>query len=96
MYCNAIAVLKIDSVYKQSKNYHMQVYVEECKYADAESQQCSMLSNSEWQIFCGVKGDKNRKKDYCNLVEGYKVINKHIVEVVKSSKSVKYTSPRNV
>ena len=55
-----------------------------------------MLSNSEWQIFCGVKGDKNRKKDYCNLVEGYKVINKHIVEVVKSSKSVKYTSPRNV
>ena len=23
----------------------MQVYVEECKYADTESQQCSMLSN---------------------------------------------------
>ena len=44
MYCNASAVLKIDSVYKQSKNYHSQVYVEECKYTDAEGQQCNMLS----------------------------------------------------
>ena len=47
IYCNAKAVLKIDSVYKQSKNYHHQVYVEECKYTDAESQQCSMLSDSD-------------------------------------------------
>ena len=31
MHCNATAVLKIDSVYKQGKNYHPQVYVEECK-----------------------------------------------------------------
>ena len=37
MYCNAAAVLKIDSVYKQSKKYHHQVYVEKCKYTDAES-----------------------------------------------------------
>ena len=36
MYCNATAVLKIDSVYKQGKNYHPQTYVEECKYAGAE------------------------------------------------------------
>ena len=36
MYCNATAVLKIDSVYKQGKNYHPQVFVEECKYTDAE------------------------------------------------------------
>ena len=28
MYCNAAVVLKIDSVYKQSKNYHPQVCVE--------------------------------------------------------------------
>ena len=35
MYCNATAVLKIDSVYKQGKNYHPQTYVEECKYTDA-------------------------------------------------------------
>ena len=46
MYCNATAVLKIDSVFKQSKNYHPQVYVEECKYTNAESQQCNMLSDS--------------------------------------------------
>ena len=37
VYCNATAVLKINSVYKQDKNYHPQVYVEECKYTDAEN-----------------------------------------------------------
>ena len=47
MHCNATAVLKIDSVYKQGKNYHPQVYVEECKYTDAENQQCSMLSHDD-------------------------------------------------
>ena len=36
MYCNATAVLKIDSVYKQGKNCHPQTYVEECKYTDVE------------------------------------------------------------
>ena len=29
VYCNATAVLKIDSVYKQGKNYHPQTYIEE-------------------------------------------------------------------
>ena len=38
MHCNAKAVLKIDSVYKQGKNYHSKVYVKECKYTDAENQ----------------------------------------------------------
>ena len=47
MYCNATAVLKIDSVYKQGKNYHPQVYVEECKYTDAEKKQCNMLSDDD-------------------------------------------------
>ena len=47
MHCNATAVLKIDSVYKQGKNYHPQVYVEECKYTDAENQQCSMVSDDD-------------------------------------------------
>ena len=47
MYCNATAVLKIDSVYKQGKNYHPQVYVEECKYTDEEKQQCNMLSDDD-------------------------------------------------
>ena len=47
MYCNATAVLKIDSIYKQGKNYHPQVYVEECKYTDAEEQQYNMLSDDD-------------------------------------------------
>ena len=42
MFCNQLAVLKIDSVYKQGQNYHRQVYVEECEYTNAEK--CSMLS----------------------------------------------------
>ena len=37
MYYNAKAVLKVNSVYKQSKNCHPQVYVEECKYTDVKS-----------------------------------------------------------
>ena len=51
MYCNATAVLKIDSVYKQGKNYHPQVYVEECQYTDAEKQQCNMLSDDDDGLF---------------------------------------------
>ena len=47
MHCNAPAVLKNDSVYKEGKNYHPQVYVEECKYTDAEKQQRSMLSDDD-------------------------------------------------
>ena len=37
MYCNATAVLNVDFVYKQGKNYHPQVYVEECKYIDEQT-----------------------------------------------------------
>ena len=44
---NAMAVLNIDSAYKQGKNYHPQVYVEEFKYTDAENRQCNMLSNDD-------------------------------------------------
>ena len=47
MYCNATAALKIDSAYKQGKNYHLQIYVEECKYADAEKIQGNMLSDDD-------------------------------------------------
>ena len=47
MYCNATAVLKIDSVYKQGKNYYPQVYVEEYKYTVAENRQCNRLSNDD-------------------------------------------------
>ena len=47
MHCNAEVVLKIDSVNKQGKNYHLQAYVEEGKYTNAENQQCSMLSGDD-------------------------------------------------
>ena len=51
MHCNATAVLKIDSVCKQGKTCNPQVYVEECKYIDAENQQCSMLSDDDDGFF---------------------------------------------
>ena len=47
MHCNTTAALKIDSVYKQGKNYHPQLFVEDCKYTNAEKQQCSMLSDDD-------------------------------------------------
>lgn len=40
-----IAMIKM--LYKQSKDCHCQVYIKECKKSDAESQKCSMLSNSD-------------------------------------------------
>ena len=51
MYCNATVVIKIDSVYKQSKNYHPEVYDEEFKYTGAESQQCNMLTDDDDRFF---------------------------------------------
>ena len=47
MCCNATALLKIDSVYKQGKSYHPQVYVEKCKYNNAENRQCNMLRDDD-------------------------------------------------
>ena len=73
MYCNATAVLKIDSIYKQGKNYHHQVYVEECKYTDAENRQCNMLSDDDDDQFFEVL--KGGKKSFCNLPGGYKTKN---------------------
>ena len=45
MCCNATAVLKIDSIYKQGKKYHPETYAEECKYTDAENK--NMLSSGD-------------------------------------------------
>ena len=47
IYCNATGVLKVNSVYKQGKNYHPQVYVEEGKYTGTENRQCNLLSNDD-------------------------------------------------
>ena len=58
MFCKAAAILKIYSVCKQDKN-HPQVYVEECKYTDVESQQCNILSDAnENRIFKVLKRHK--------------------------------------
>ena len=54
IYCRMAAVLKIDSVYKQSKNHHPQVYVEECKYTTIEKQQHTILSDDEDNGFLEV------------------------------------------
>ena len=54
LFCNAISVLKIDSVYKQSRNYHPQVYAEECKYTDAERQHCTILIDSDDDVYFEV------------------------------------------
>ena len=51
MHCNATAVLKIDSVYKQGKNFHPQEYIEECRYTNAEKQQRNMLSDDNDGFF---------------------------------------------
>ena len=47
MYFNATAVLKIDSVYREGKNYHLQTYIEECKYTDVENKKCNMVSDDD-------------------------------------------------
>ena len=45
MHCHATALLKIDSVYKQDKNYHPKTYVEESKYTDVENKK---MQHAEW------------------------------------------------
>ena len=47
MCCNATEVLKIDFVYNQGENYHLQTYVEGCKYIYVENQRRSMLSDDD-------------------------------------------------
>ena len=60
MYCNATAVLKIDSVNKQGKNYHPQAYLEECRYTDAENKQCNMLSGDDAAAAAAAADDDDR------------------------------------
>ena len=78
MYCNAAAVLKIAFVYKQGKNYHPQVYVEECKYTDAKSQQCNMLSDQMLMDILRCKRSHkqvHRRQVFCNLDKNFEKMN---------------------
>ena len=45
--CNVTAVLKVNFIYKQSKNEHPQIYIGESKYIDAESRQFDRLIDSD-------------------------------------------------
>ena len=66
VHCNATAVLKIDSVYEQGKNYHPQTYIEECIYIDVEKQKSNMLSDDDYddEGFFDIYKKKKVKKDF--------------------------------
>ena len=45
--CRATGVLKIGSVYRQGSNYHLQVFLKECKYRKRDVSFDSQLSDDE-------------------------------------------------
>ena len=45
--CNATGILKISSVYRQGSNYHLQVFLKECKYKERDVIFNSLLSDDE-------------------------------------------------
>ena len=45
--CYATGVLKIGSVYRQGSNYHLQVFLKECKYKERDVIFESLLSDDE-------------------------------------------------
>ena len=77
MYCNETAVLGIDTVYKQSKNYHP-TYMLEClntlKYTDAESSNlaCWVIQMMMDIFICKRGHEQVHRKNICKLVEDYK------------------------
>ena len=91
IHCNGTSVLKIDSVYKQGKNYYPQLYDEECKYADAEKQHCSMLSDDD-DGFSRCK--KKAKKIFVTSLRLQKLIINEQDVFVRTCKKVEYTSSK--
>ena len=94
IYFNATAVLKIDSVYKQGKRYHPQVYVEGFIYTDVENEQCNMLSDDDDDDdddeFFEVQ--KGKPKDFCNLPGVTNCTINEQDSAVRTCKKVEYTS----
>ena len=86
-YCNATAVLKIDSVYKQGKNYHPQVYVEECKYTDAGNQQFNMMM----MMIDFLRCKREAKKHFVTRRRVTKLITNKQHVAVRTCKKVEYT-----
>ena len=92
MHCNATAVLKIDSIYRQVENYDPQVYVKACKHTDAENQQCSMLSddgNDDDEFFVV---EKEGEKVFCNLPRFIKLIKMNKTSLLELAR--KLNTPR--
>ena len=93
MCCNTTAVLKIDSVYKQGKNHHLQTYVEECKYTDAEKKNNAACSVMTMIIgFLRYKKEEGQKIFVTLGCKNYK-INEQDVSV-RTCKKVKHTSSK--
>lgn len=46
--CHATGVLKVGSVYWQGGNYHLQVFLKECKYKERDTSFVSQLSDDDW------------------------------------------------
>ena len=92
MYCNATAVLKIDSVYKQSENYHPQVYVEKCKNTDVGDRQCNMLSDDDDDDDDGYF--EVQKETFVTCLRVTKLIINEQDVAVRACKKVEYTSSK--
>ena len=45
--CHATGVLKVGSVYRQGGNYHLQVFLKECKYKERDMSFVSQLSDDD-------------------------------------------------
>ena len=45
--CHATGILKVGSVYRQGSNYHLQVFLKECKYRKRDVSFESLLSDNE-------------------------------------------------
>ena len=73
IYCNTTVVLKIDSVYKQGKNYHLRYML---KNVNTPMMRTNNVACSAMIMMDFLRCKKNAKKDFFNLPEGYKTNNK--------------------
>ena len=92
------------SVQKQGEEYYLQVYVEKCKYTDAESQECNILIDSNDERFfqapkisgIGVLYIQHQvilEDKFCSLFEDYKKNlskQENIIEAVTGTKGAEY------
>ena len=72
--CYATGVLKIGSVYRQGSNYHLQVFLKECKYRARDVIFQSLLSDDEgvvcWHVASKYQGINTRLID----IDGFPLV----------------------